>query len=105
MGNNLREVTPLTGNECFTVYKRENAGLDIPLHSHDHIEIKLIMNAKGARRIIGNHIGLVGDIELIGIGPNLAHGWFDHQCNSEKVSEITIRFQQDILNDELLKRS
>src|ERR1700744_29437 len=105
MRNILREVTPLTGNDCFAIYKREKARFDTPLHSHDHLEIKLIMNARGARRVVGNHIGLLDDIELIGIGPNLVHGWFDHQCTSEEVSEVTIQFQQDLLNDELLKRN
>lgn len=101
----LREAAPLTSNDCFAIYKSEKSSFYIPLHSHDYLEIKLIMNARGARRIVGTHIGILDDIELVCIGPNLAHGWFDHQCNSENICEVTIQFQQDLLNDSLLKRN
>lgn len=101
----LREVTPLTSNDCFAIFKREKARFDFPLHCHDYLEINLIVNARGAQRIVGNHIGMLDDIELVCIGPNLVHGWFDHHCDSENIQEVTIQFHNDLLNDSLLKRN
>lgn len=101
----LREVTPLTGNDCFAIFKREKTKFDFPLHCHDYLEINLIINAAGAQRIVGNHIGLVEEMELVCIGSNLVHGWFNHQCANGNIREVTIQFHADLLNDNLLKRN
>ena len=101
----VREVTPLTNNDCFAIFSREKDRFDFPLHNHDHIEINLILNAPGAQRIVGNHTGEIEERELVCIGPNLAHGWFNHHCHSKKIKEVTIQFQSDLFDDNFLRKN
>jgi len=101
----IREVTPLTKNDCFAIFSREKNGFDFPLHNHDYLEINLILNGSGAQRIVGNHIGEIEERELVCIGPNLAHGWFNHRCRSKSIKEVTIQFHKDLFDDRLLKKN
>ena len=49
----LREITPLTQSDCFTLFSREKKEFDFPLHYHDEFELNFIQHAAGAKRIIG----------------------------------------------------
>ena len=100
----LKEITPLTQGDCFTLFTRVKSGFDFPLHYHEEFELNFILNAKGARRVIGDHIETIGDVELVLVGPNLQHGWFTHECTSQKINEITIQFHKDLFDEKLLKR-
>ena len=71
----IREITPLTQADCFTIFSRIKSEFDFPLHSHEELELNFIMNAKGARRIVGDHIGDIDDLELVLVGSNLPHVW------------------------------
>jgi AraC-like DNA-binding protein len=101
----LREIIPLTQNDCFTVFSRLKTAFDFPLHYHEEIEINLIINAKGAQRVVGDHIGEIDDVELVLVGPNLQHAWFTHKCKSTEIRELTIQFHKDLLDEKLLKRN
>ena len=101
----LREITPLTHYDCFTIFSREKRVFDFPLHTHEDIEINLILDGKGAQRIVGNHISEISNKELVLIGSNLAHGWFTHNCKSNKIREITIQFHSDLFDERFLKRN
>jgi len=101
----IRETSPLTKNDCFAMFTRVKTGFDLPLHNHDYFEINLILNARGARRVVGSHIGDIGETELICIGPNLTHGWLNHQCKSKNIKEFTIQFQKDLFDEKFLKRN
>lgn len=106
MSNNIiREITPLTQNDCFTIFSREKKEFTFPLHYHEELELNLIMNAKGARRIVGDHIDTIDDLELVLVGPNLYHSWFTHQCASEEIREVTIQWHKDLLEDKMLRRN
>ncbi|MFA4869689.1 MAG: AraC family transcriptional regulator [Pedobacter sp.] len=106
MSNNIiREITPLTQSDCFTLFSRVKKEFDFPLHYHEEYELNFIINAPGARRIVGDHIDVIGDLELVLIGPNLSHAWFTHQCTSGKIQELTIQFHKELLDDRLLKRN
>ncbi|NQX37682.1 helix-turn-helix transcriptional regulator [Pedobacter steynii] len=106
MGNNIvREITPLTQSDCFTIFSRTKKDFDFPLHYHEEYELNLILHAKGAKRIVGDHIDTIEDAELVFIGPNLYHAWFTHQCKSEEILEITIQFHKDLFDERLLKRN
>ena len=100
----MREITPLTNSDCFTIFTRTKSEFDFPLHHHDELELNFIMNAKGARRIIGDHIGEIDDLELVLIGSNLPHVWQTHKCQSKEIKEITLQFHKDLLCDTFLKR-
>jgi AraC-like DNA-binding protein len=69
------------------------------------MELNLILNAKGAKRIVGDHIDEIDNMELVFVGSNLSHGWFTHNCESKNIQEFTIQFHKDLLDDLLLKRN
>lgn len=101
----LKEITPLTINDCFTVFSRTKKEFNFPLHFHEEYELNLIINAKGAKRIIGDHMSEINDIELVLIGPNLPHCWKTFNCKSKKIIEITIQFHKDLIDEKFLKRN
>lgn len=101
----IREITPLTQADCFTIFSRIKSEFDFPLHSHEELELNFIMNAKGARRIVGDHIGDIDDLELVLVGSNLPHVWQTHKCKSKAIKEITIQFHKDLFDEKFLRRN
>ncbi|MBO9202709.1 MULTISPECIES: helix-turn-helix domain-containing protein [Niastella] len=106
MKNNLlREITPLTQSDCFTLFSRVKSAFDFPLHYHEEFELNFIQNAKNARRVIGDHIEDIDEMELVLVGSNLQHAWFTHQCKSKEIKEITIQFHKDLFDEKFLRRN
>jgi YesN/AraC family two-component response regulator len=101
----VREITPLTESDFFTLFSRKKDKFDFPLHFHEEYELNLILNAKGARRIVGDHIDTIDDSELVFVGANLYHGWFTHECKSRIIQEVTIQFNNEILNAQFLSKN
>jgi len=101
----LREITPLTKSDCFTLLTRVKSGFDFPLHYHEELELNFIMNAKGAKRVIGDHIQEIDETELVLVGSNLPHVWLTHKCKSKEIREITIQFHKDLLDEKFLRRN
>ena len=101
----MREITPLTQSDCFTLFSRVKKEFDFPLHYHEEYELNLIINAAGAKRIVGDHIEVINELELVLVGPNLYHAWFTHKCESEQITELTIQFHKDLFEDRLLRRN
>ncbi len=101
----LREITPLTQGDCFTLFYRVKENFDFPLHYHEEFELNFIKNAKGAKRVIGDHIEEIAELELVLAGPNLQHGWFTHKCKSKEITEITVQFHRDLFDDKFLQRN
>jgi AraC-like DNA-binding protein len=106
MQNNiLREITPLTQSDCFTIFSRVKTEFDFPMHCHEELELNFIMNAKGAKRIVGDHIDEIDDLELVLVGSNLPHVWQTHKCKDKEIREITIQFHKDLFDDKFLRRN
>lgn len=101
----LREITPLTQSDCFSVFSRSKKEFDFPLHFHDEFELNFIENAAGAKRVIGDHVEEIGDMELVLVGSNLQHGWFTHKCKDKIIKEITIQFHYDLFDEKFLQRN
>lgn len=101
----LREITPLTQSDCFTSFYRKKSDFDFPLHYHDEVELNFIKNARGARRIIGDHVEEIDDLELVLVGPNLEHGWFGEGFEANSVEEITIQFHKDFFDEKFLQKN
>lgn len=101
----LREITPLTQSDCFTLFSRIKSEFDFPLHYHEEFELNFIQNAKNARRVIGDHIEDIDELELVLVGSNLQHAWFTHHCKSKEIREITIQFHKDLFDEKLLRRN
>ena len=52
MANNIvREITPLTQSDCFTIFSRTKKEFDFPLHYHEEYELNLILYAEGNGRL------------------------------------------------------
>ncbi|WP_183573521.1 helix-turn-helix domain-containing protein [Mucilaginibacter sp. X5P1] len=103
--NIMKEITPLTDNDCFTIFSRTKKVFDFPLHYHDEYELNLILNGKGVKRIMGNSEAIIDDMELVLVGPSLYHGWFTHECKEENITEVTIQFHKDLFDEKLLNRN
>lgn len=103
--NILKEITPLTSNDCFTIFTRVKSEFNFPLHFHEEYELNLIMNASGAKRIIGDHVQVIDELELVLVGPNLPHAWFTNECKSESITELTIQWHRNLLDEKFLKRN
>lgn len=101
----LREITPLTQSDCFTLFSRMKSQFDFPLHYHEEFELNFIQNAKNARRVIGDHIEDIEEQELVLVGSNLQHAWFTHNCKSKEIREITVQFHKDLFDEKLLRRN
>ncbi len=101
----MREITPLTSSDCFTIFSRVKSEFDFPLHSHEELELNFIRNARGARRVIGDHIAEIDDLELVLVGSNLPHVWQTHKCKSKEIKEITIQFHKDLFDEKFLRRN
>lgn len=106
MNTVFREVTPLSNKDCFMIFSREKTEFTFPIHTHAECELNFIENAAGAKRIVGDSIEEIGDLELtLIVNPNLEHGWTNHNCHSKEIKEITIQFHRDLLNDQLLQKN
>ena len=101
----LREITPLTPGDCFTLFYRNKEKFDFPLHYHEEFELNFIQHAKGAKRVVGNQMAEIDEWELVLVGPNLQHGWFTHKCKSREIQEITIQFHRDLFDEKFLQRN
>ncbi|MDQ6904730.1 MAG: AraC family transcriptional regulator [Bacteroidota bacterium] len=101
----LREITPLTQSDCFTIFSRSKKEFDFPLHFHEEYELNFIRNAEGAQRVVGDHVEEIGNIELVLVGPNLQHGWFTNKCKGKTIDEITIQFHRNLFDEKFLQRN
>jgi AraC-like DNA-binding protein len=103
--NIIKEITPLTSSDCFTIFERKKQDFDFPLHYHEEMELNFISNASGARRVVGDHIEEIGDIELVLIGSNLPHVWETHKLNGKEIHEVTIQFHKELFDEKFLRRN
>lgn len=99
-----REITPLSPEDSFLVFDRIKNDFDFPIHFHPEYELNFILNGKGVRRVIGDSMEDIEDIELVLVGPNLQHGWELHHCRNQNIHEITIQFHNDLFDQKLLSR-
>lgn len=105
MSRLVKEITTLTHEDCFKITSRVKHRFDYPLHYHEEFELNYIENGKGARRVIGNHIHEIDDVELVLVGSNLQHAWFGEFPPTRQVLEITLQFHKDLFEEKLLQRN
>ena len=101
----FREVTPLTVEDCFVIMNRHKQEFSYPVHLHPEFELNFIENAKGARRVVGDSVEEIDDMELCLIGnENLEHGWMNYHCDSMDIHEITTQFHRDFFMESVLTK-
>ncbi|MDP4239994.1 MAG: AraC family transcriptional regulator [Bacteroidota bacterium] len=99
------EVTALSNEDCFLIFNRVKNTFHYPIHVHSEIELNFIENAMGARRIVGDSIEEIDDLELCLIAnEKLEHGWINGDCVSTKIHEITVQFHRDLFLGSLLNK-
>ena len=77
--NVFREVTPLSEEDCFVIINRVKSEFSYPVHVHPEYELNFIEKCKGARRIVGDSIEEIADLELCLIGnETLEHAWMNY---------------------------
>lgn len=102
--NTHREITPLAPEDSFLVFERKKEHFDFPIHFHPEFELNFISNGRGSRRVVGDSMEEITDIELVMIGPNLEHGWESHNCTSQEIYEVTLQFHNDLFDEKMLSR-
>lgn len=101
-----REITPLMENDCYVCFNRIKQVFSFPIHFHPEYEITLILNAQGSKRIVGDHIAIIDNQELVMVGPNVYHCWENYQNNTnETIHEVTIQFCSHIFSDKTLNKN
>ena len=98
-----REITQLKPDDSFFIINKVKNEFDFPIHFHPEFELNFIRNGKGIRRIVGDNMEEMDDIELTLIGSNLKHGWETYNCKNEEINEITILFHEWLFNDKLFR--
>jgi AraC-like DNA-binding protein len=109
MSEIIKEITPLTPYDCFTIFAREKTFFDFPIHYHDEFELNFILNGRGVKRVVGDHAQEIEDIELVLVGSNIPHGWATHNYkfeeNEDRITEVTIQFHHDLFEGKFLQRN
>ena len=101
-----REITPINEDDCFLIFNRESSFFTFPIHFHPEYEINFIANARGAKRVVGDHIEEIDDYELVMVGPNLYHGWENYRnTGQQQFRQITIQFPRDIFEGPLIAKN
>ena len=99
-----REIVTLSPEDSFLVVDRTKEYFDYPIHFHPELELNFVVNGKGVRRIVGDSMEEIDEIDLVLMGSNLYHVWEQHECANKKIREVTIQFQNDLFDDALLNR-
>lgn len=102
----MYEIPPLSSSDCFYIVDRRKNEFNYPIHRHRELEINFVQGAAGARRVVGDSVETIGDLDLAIIGSeDLEHVWDQGHCTSRDIREITIQFDKSLLPPELLSRN
>ncbi|RTE54086.1 AraC family transcriptional regulator [Arenibacter aquaticus] len=88
----------------FLLNKLELPRFDSSYHFHPEIELTYILESKG-RRMVGNSISSYKAGDLILLGKNTPHSWFDSPESKGKRSAIVIQFDENFLGPTFFNRT
>ncbi len=100
----LREITPLSPEDCFLVMQRPKRSFSYPLHVHPEFELNYLENAGGAIRIVGDSVEEMEDLDLLLVAGGAKHAYSNHKCQSTDILEITIQFHISLFDSFINKR-
>ncbi len=97
-----REITPLKNDQLFFAKFTPNEPMLFPFHSHEDYELTLCLNVKG-KRIVGNLVEEIYDVDLVLIGPDVLHGykWDD---NFTGCDVAVIQFSHESVHYQMFNR-
>lgn len=100
------EKIHLTGTS-FLIKQESFPFFNIPWHYHPEFELTLIRNGAGKMHV-GSSIEIVELDELVLIGPNLPHSWYNsdkhYQKSKPKSSQIVIQFSYEFLGKDFFEK-
>lgn len=99
-----REITPLSLGDSFLVFDRMKDDFDFPLHFHPEYELNFIVNGKGVKRVVGDSVEEIGQVELVLVGPNVHHAWLNGENKNFDIREITVQFHEHLFDSAFLSR-
>jgi AraC-like DNA-binding protein len=100
----LRELTPLSTEDCFLVIQRPKPGFYYPLHTHNEFQLNYLENVSGALRIVGDSVEEMDDFDLALVAGGTKHAYTNHTCKCEKIWQVTIQFHQSMFDSLIYKR-
>jgi len=95
--------------DSIDIKKMDLPYLDTPFHFHNAYEMVWIIKSNG-RRIVGDNMENFTDGDLVLMGPDLPHVWYNEReyyskDSNLKVEAIVVYFRPDWLTDDLLNSS
>ena len=101
----ITEITPLSEKDCFYLVDRFKDQFTFPVHRHSEFELNFLSNCQGARRVVGDSIESVGNLDLVLVGHGIEHGWLQHECTHTAIREITIQISEDLSGEAFLAKN
>lgn len=91
-------------DESFRVLRQVLPAFDCPYHFHAEVELTLIENSHGTR-LIGDHMAHFGPGDLVLIGANVPHWYYNHAAESrgdDWARSVVVQFRPDFLGEAFL---
>ena len=101
MKPSFEKLVPSSG-ESFRCFNRKNLRSPVKWHRHPEVEMTFVERGAGSR-LVGDHIGSYGDLDLVLLGSELPHTWSSDEYRGRKYdrhSAIVIQFHPDFLGPE-----
>lgn len=90
-------MPPLKQGDCLAVHSEHTRSFMRTIHYHEAYELHLIKGAAGAKRIVGDNVATIGDIDLVLLTkPNLPHAWQRGFCKSEEHLILQVHFLPEL---------
>lgn len=105
MGNLIIEIPPIGERDCYYIQERYKPCFNYPLHKHNVYEFNFVEHCKGARRIVGDSVEVLGEYDLAFMGCNLEHVWEQYECKPGIIHEITIMISADFFSPNFLEKN
>ena len=105
MGNLLIEIPPIGERDCYYIQERYKPCFNYPLHKHNVYEFNFVEHCKGARRIVGDSVEVLGEYDLAFMGCNLEHVWEQYECKPGIIHEITIMIPADFFEAKFMEKN
>ena len=105
MGNLIIEIPPIGERDCYYIQERYKPCFNYPLHKHNVYEFNFVEHCKGARRIVGDSVEVLGEYDLAFMGCNLEHVWEQYECKPGIIHEITIMIPADLFDAKFMEKN
>ena len=105
MGNLIIEIPPIGERDCYYIQERYKPCFNYPLHKHNVYEFNFVEHCKGARRIVGDSVEVLGEYDLAFVGCNLEHVWEQYECKPGIIHEITIMIPADLFDAKFMEKN